>query len=341
MPEPRDPRQGPHHPTTATPARRPGSVRRTTAITSTRPDGLQGLLRQHGLGRDVVTAADGDASVAAESETHLVTEYTQGMLVRELDVTPAVTGADAFVGARAGGGFRKVLDLQSGAPRGSLPYLLLDDVPGSTLVSGMAMSIAADEGAVDLDSWRDRVTKTKIRLQQADICAGWQTGGTLLANLEDGRPPVLLGPDAPDITDPADPLGWVVFDPLPAYGTRRIRRLDVWRDQSSDGVVHVDGFFRDSCSDGEANETVVHEYTVDVTVDPDTMVITACTAEPRVLPWLECPQAIGSAGRLVGWVVDDLRPEARTKLVGPSTCTHLNDVLRGLEDVHWLADLLP
>jgi hypothetical protein len=60
-----------------------------------------------------------------------------------------------------------------------------------------------------------------------------------------------------------------------------------------------------------------------------------------VLPWGECPQAVGSSERLVGWKVDDLRPEARTELVGPSTCTHLNDVLRGLEDVHWLADLLP
>jgi hypothetical protein len=317
-------------------------VRRTTSITSIRPDGLQGPLRQHGLGRDVATAADGSPTVVAESETHLVTEYTQGMLVRELSVTPAVPGADAFVGARAGGGFRKVLDLQSGAERGSLPYLLLDDVPGATLVSGMAMSIAADEHAVDLDAWRDRVNKTEIRLQQADICAGWQSGGTLLANLEDGRPPVLLGPDAPDLRDTDDPLDWVAFDPLPAYSTRRIRRLDVWRTTTSDGgVVRVDGFFRDTCTDGDANESVVHEYTVETVVDPDTMVITACTAEARVLPWVECPQAVGSAGRLVGWVVDDLRPEARTKLVGPSTCTHLNDVLRGLEDVHWLTDLLP
>ena len=91
----------------------------------------------------------------------------------------------------------------------------------------------------------------------------------------------------------------------------------------------------------EAIETVVHEYTVDVTVDPDTMVITHCDAQARVLPWLECPQAVGSSHRLEGWKVDDIRPEARTKLVGPSTCTHLNDVLRGLEDVHWLTDLLP
>jgi hypothetical protein len=338
VPEARDPRQGPHNPTTGTPARRPGSVRRTSVITSVRPEGIQGPLLQHGCGRDLATDTDGTTDVVAEAATDLVVEYTQGMRVRELMVTPEVPGADAFVGARAGGGFRKVLDLQTEAPRGSLPYLLLDDVPGATLVSGMAMTIAADEGTVDLTSWRDRVNATEIRLQQADICAGWQSGGTLLANLEDGRPPVLLGPAAPDITEHDDPLAWTALDPLPGYATRRIRRLDVWRDEQS---VHADVFFRDTCTGRDAHETVVHEYTVDATVDPDTMVITGCTAEARVLPWVECPQAIGSAGRLVGWKVDDLRPEARTQLVGPSTCTHLNDVLRGLEDLHWLTDLLP
>ena len=96
-----------------------------------------------------------------------------------------------------------------------------------------------------------------------------------------------------------------------------------------------------TCTDGHALEYVVHEYTVAAAVDPDTMVITECTADARVLPWVECPQALGSAERLVGWSVDDVRPESRTALVGPSTCTHLNDVLRGLEDVHWLTDLLP
>ena len=195
-------------PRRATPARRPGSVRRTTAITSIRPDGLQGPLRQHGLGRDVVTAADGTPTVVAESETHLVTDYTQGMLVRELDGDSRRRRRRRRSWARApAAGSARCSTCRAAPQRGSLPYLLLDDVPGSTLVSGMAMSIAADEGAVDLDSWRDRVNKTEIRLQQADICAGWQTGGTLLANLEDGRPPVLLGPDAPDIRDPDDPLG--------------------------------------------------------------------------------------------------------------------------------------
>ena len=220
MPEPRDPRQGPHHPTTATPARRSGSVRRTTVITSLRPDGLQGPLFQHGLGRDLVTAADGDASVVAEADTDLVIAYTEGSLVREVGDARGGGQRRSSSVPRAGGGFRKVLDLHTGRARGSLPYLLLDDVPGATLVSGMAMSIASDEGTVDLESWRGRVNATEIRLQQADICAGWQSGGTLLANLEDGRPPVLLGPDAPDIADPDDPLGWVALDPLPAYATR-------------------------------------------------------------------------------------------------------------------------
>ena len=57
------------------------------------------------------------------------------------------------------------------------------------------------------------------------------------------------------------------------------------------------------------------------------------------------------AGNTVKAIVDRFPTEVRadvynskgevTALVGPSTCTHLNDVLRGLEDVHWLTDLLP
>ena len=294
-------------------------------------------MQQRGRGRDLHTAADGATTVVAESDLRLVIDYTQGMLVRELAVAPGVPGAESFVGARAGGGFRKVLDTQTEAERGSLPYLLLDDVPGATLVSGMAMTVASDAGDADIKAWRERVNSAP-RLQMADVCAGWKTDGTLLQYVVDGRPPVLRGPDAPPILDAADPDGWIALDPLPAYATRRIRRLDVWRD---DDVARVDVFFRDTCTDRDADEFVVHEYTAQAAVDIDTMMIVECAAQPRVLPWLDCPEAIASAGRLVGWSVDDVRPESRTALVGPSTCTHLNDVLRGLEDVHWLTDLLP
>ena len=332
-----DPRQGAADPTSGTPARRPGSIRRTSTIDSTRPDGFAGLLLQLGRARDLRTASDGTATVVAEAETRLDIDYANGMLVRELSVTPPVEGIDAFVGARAGGGFRKILDLQTDAARGSLPYLLLDDVPGATLVSGYAASIAADQGDPELAEFRVRMREGGPRLQIPDLCAGWQEGGTLLQNLVDGGPPATLGPVAPSVLADDDPDAWHALAPLPTDGMRRARRIDVWRD----GLLHVDVFFRDSLMGRDGTETAVHEYTVDTTVDPDTMIVVACTAEPRVLPWRECPQAIGSTGRIVGHPVVGLRPEVRAQLVGPTTCTHLNDVLRGLEDVDWLARALP
>ena len=148
---------------------------------------------------------------------------------------------------------------------------------------------------------------------------------------------MLVGPVALPVLADDDPDGWHALERLPGDATRRARRIDVWLDE----LVHVDVFFRDSVMSPEGVETVVHEYTVDATVDPETMTVVACSAVPRVLPWRECPQAIGSAGRIVGVRVVDLRPEVRTQLVGPTTCTHLNDVLRGLEDVDWLTRLVP
>lgn len=53
----------------------------------------------------------------------------------------------------------------------------------------------------------------------------------------------------------------------------------------------------------------------------------------RVLPWRECPVAQGSAQRLVGLPVGSLRAYVRRTLTGTLTCTHLNDLLRSLDEV--------
>ena len=88
-------------------------------------------------------------------------------------------------------------------------------------------------------------------------------------------------------------------------------------------------------------ETVVHEYTVRGRVDTQTLRMVECDAIAGELPYLECPGAAASANRLVGTPSVGLRPMVLAELTGPSTCTHLNDALRSLEDVGALLRALP
>jgi hypothetical protein len=171
-----------------------------------------------------------------------------------------------------------------------------------------------------------------------DACAGFQVGGVIMSNLDTGGGANVTGPDATPLSDPGDPVGWHDMASLPVDAMRRWRRNDLWRD--ADGILHVDILFRDSHMAPGDVETIIHEYTVEATVGAD-MRVTACVATPRVLPWAECPQAAASAGRVVGMAVMGLRPQVRAELLGPSTCTHLNDTLREIEDVVALAELLP
>ena len=60
-------------------------------------------------------------------------------------------------------------------------------------------------------------------------------------------------------------------------------------------------------------------------------------AQARTLPWPECPNALASAGRIVGEAVTDLRAKVHADFRGTTTCTHLNDVLRSLAGVSALA----
>jgi hypothetical protein len=157
-----------------------------------------------------------------------------------------------------------------------------------------------------------------------------------LAGLTDKGPPLNLGPVASPLRSD-DILGWHDFDPLPPHGTRRHRRLDVWE---AARVTHVEVFFRDSFADADGIETVVHEYIVHGTVDPATSRFLSCEADAGPLPYPECPGAVASAERLEGRTVADLRRTIPSDFVGPSTCTHLNDTLRSLQDVGVLHRLL-
>jgi hypothetical protein len=342
-----DPLHGTHDPVDATPDRAPGSVRRTTTIEMLRPDGVRRDLHLHGRGRDLLTAADGTTTVLDAAAIDVVVDYLDAVSVTALATTPEVPGLEQVLGRAAATGFRAAVDaaIDVEAFRGRPVYQLLDDIPVATLVSGYAVVSAGvlPEGETD-DPRPWRRADGMAELQVADLCAGFQSGGTIMRAREDGTRlggGAVTGPLAPSVERPDDPWAWHEFGPLVPDGMRRRRRIDVRRSPDDPALVEVDAFFRDSHLGEDGYETIVHEYVIDAAVDTRSLTFVRATATPRVLPWYECPQAAASAGRLVGRPLVGLRPSVRAEFLGPTTCTHLNDTLRALEDVGALIRSLP
>jgi hypothetical protein len=147
--------------------------------------------------------------------------------------------------------------------------------------------------------------------------------------------------ESPPILREDDHLAWHVVPSLPPDGFRRWRRIDVWRSDADPALIDVDGWWRDTYVAEDGTFRIVHEYSVNLTVDGRSFVVLASVAEPRVLPAPECNRAAGTAARLLGRRLDALGPMVREELTGFSTCTHLNDEIRCLGDVASLVPLLP
>lgn len=317
------------------PARAPGSVRRTTSIDMTIP----GELTLTGRARDLHTGLDGHVQVldTASFDAHI--DYEGGQILRSLQATPDIGGLDTFVGRSASRGYRRELH-RLGTEQGLVGravYQLLDDVPGAALVSGYSPQLNQRDAGVGSAM---RAAARDDRMQaMAGVCAGWQDGGIVMTSIRDGEmPPIELGPEAPSLAAPEDPWAWHELPgPILPHGMRRLRRIDVIAGTGPDAPLGVDAFFRDSYMTAAGVETIVHEYTLLAAVDPDGTRVLTSEATPRVLPFGQCPEAAASAGRLPGTTLDDLRTRIRADFVGASTCTHLNDMLRALEDVAALA----
>lgn len=325
--------QGPARPAGHTPALPAGALRRTSTIDISRPEGPDGPQLVDARARDVIGPASpttrpwvlGTATLRAvlDPDTTLRSLTLSGTGMPELGVDLA-GAASTLVGARVVSGFRRlaVSALPALPPSGLPLWTLLDDLPPAMLVSNYARL-------------RDGFQPPWVRAgsaPKADICAGWRREGTLVqGSLRRGRQLVTLGPPAPVLEQPEQPGAWHPVDPLPPIGARRRRRLDVLPGP----VLRVDAMFRDTYAEpeGPPRETVVHEYGVVATVDPDSLVVLDAAADPHVLPYVECPLAAASAGRVAGRRLGRLRDEIRAEFVGTTTCTHLNDLLRNLADV--------
>lgn len=334
-PRPIHPRHGLHAPRTALLPRRPGSIRRTVTIDTVRPGDILGDAVQIAVGRDLRTAADGSGHVVREASVRTELAYSDHYRLISIESEPNRDELQSLVGTSVSSGFRSAMmaALPVEQQRATLLYALLDDLPGAALVSGYAIGHAGRHPA--------RKPGAPV-LQIEGLCAGFQRDGTILAHMTaEGTAPVVTGPEAPPLVDPDDPAAWHALRGMGAHDMRRWRRLDVLPGATPTDPVTVEAYFRDSHVDEQGRETVIHEYTVGVEVDPVRLAITRSSATAHSLPWVECIEAEASGDRLAGLALEGLRPLVREDFVGVSTCTHLNDTMRSIEDVRALLRDLP
>jgi hypothetical protein len=289
------------------------------------------------------------STVVGETELRL---RLQGMTreIISISATPGSDGdgLDSLVGLSVGPGFRARMNdaLPDEHLTGSLRYLLLDDLVGASLVSGYALQRSGifdtppgDEPSPE--AARMAAGMASVQLANEDLCAGWARDSAMMVAIRaKGVIPTPMGPSAPLLDPSDDPLAWHAMEPLAPHAMRRRRRLDLVAVDRPDATHLLDVHFRDTHVDGEGVETVVHEYSLQGAVDAVAGQVVALSARAHVLPWMECPGALASAGRLAGMPLSDLRMRVRRELTGTSTCTHLNDMLRSLSDVSVLVEEL-
>jgi hypothetical protein len=317
----------PARPVPRTPDRVPGSVRRTSHVDMTWPDGPAGdpeaTLVLESAARDVVTSVDGTGRIAGD--IGLITTVAPGRRVTAIVAEPALVDLEALVGLTAARGWRSAS--RQLVPEGleSPLGLLLDEVPIAVLLSFYA---ALRSGALT-----GALTPRSSGFMR-DLCSGWATDATPMRAIDAGG-----GVPMPDLVlVPADTCAdELAHEPRPvleAGRLRRARRIDV----VPGDVIRVDATFRDTWAGPVEGEAILHEYVVSAEVDRDGTLL-SIAADPRVLPYGECPRAAASPQLLVGSHIGSAANALPVDLSGTSSCTHLNDLLRTLACVPGLVGL--
>lgn len=328
---------GPREPVEGTPSRRPGSVRRTTSVEE-RWDDFGRPRRVRAAGRDLVTAADGTATVHDEVALTLVADGAG--VVAELDADHDEPRLAVLVGTAVRAGFRAAAAtaLPEHRERHSVLHQLLDDIPLAAVIATYGLTREHPEWNIPPEA------AERLR----DLCSGWADGATMIGTLDTtGIFPIPEGPPAPSLMAEQDPLAWHDMGPMARRSVRRVRRLDLWRD---DAGLALQVYFRDSHLGAEGSEDVLHEYTLDVGLSPgdgagntagNGVRVERIGVSAHTLPWPECPSATASAQRVVGHHTTELPDLVRASFTGVGTCTHLNDVLRSAGAAAALAEVLP
>jgi len=307
------------------PDRVAGSVRRTSTTEVLRPEGTPGPFLLVGRARDLLTDRTGRARIVDAAELH--THVDRNGRIETLRCLPDRPECAALQGVPVRAAFRAALEraLPGQCAAQSPLHALLDELPVAVMITGYALA-------------RDARTSAALRRSAVaipvDVCAGWRSGGEIATrNAGAALPVVPLGVAAPTLLRADDPLAWHELATLPPGAMRRHRRLDL----VAGPPLRADAMLRDVFVEPDGSETIVHEYRVEVDLEPGDLRVSALRATPGVLPSHDCRLSIGSAGQIPRSPIAGLRRHVSAQLKGPSTCTHLNDVFRSLSDAATLA----
>jgi Protein of unknown function (DUF2889) len=308
-----------------TPPREKGSVRRTTSMDVLWPDGANGAARFVGAGRDLLTRRDGVTEVLATDAVSVdiepATREVVGVSWGRGDPTPGL------VGARIGRGVRQVMadTMADEVQRGSLMVQLLDDLTGSSIVAGFALSL--------WESGSEGLTMGPgARRQMEGVCLGFAPGSSALAP-DGGVDNRYSSSEVDNLVDPEDLAGWHELSARSEMSLRRARRIDVRLEGSAEGPIEIDSMFQDSATTRSGGRRGVHQYGVRAAADPGSLRMLSVAANPSILPYGECPMAAAGLTTLVGRTLPELRDLVPVTLKGVRGCTHLNDAMRALSCV--------
>jgi hypothetical protein len=286
-----------------------------------------GVMRLSGRARDFVTLR-GHAEVVAEDRLEAVLRPSRA--IESISAEPARAALTSLVGERAGGGLRRALNAQLADERrrGAPLFLLLDDLAGASLVAGAAWpqwdkDSPPAEGVAMTDDQTEALLQGLI-----GVCIGHAQGSS--ANELDGVRRDYGEALAADLARPEDVDSWHALTVTAGPGLRRARRIDLTLD---DDVIRIDAEFQDSAAKPDGRRAAIHEYGLQVTAHLSRLEVLAIAAQPRVLPYPECPAATAGLSRLVGAKLAELRDSVPVVFAGEAGCTHLNDALRALAEV--------
>lgn len=242
-----------------------------------------------------------------------------------------------YAGLRPGGELRKAMahDIAAEIRAETRLHRLLDDLAGATF-----MTVAA------WYAWGDGIASHAAKAKIVDpthrpvegVCLSYVPGSPSMTENGYGIDDNADHPFGPLPFGAEDPVGFHSLFQSDGPNQWRLRRTDLW---DEDGELVIDAWFQDSSAiEGDPQQRVIfHEYGLQARLDAASLKFTSIKVIPYVLPYGTCHAAPATAQVLIGRNVGELRGVVPVLLKGTAGCTHLNDMLRALQDVAGLARL--